>query len=360
MEYSQRIQKNTGRSGRDRRNGKTTTANMISCILEGTFRTVSSRKSYNNHIGVPLSVLSIEDDTQVAVLELGANHKGEIGRLAAIAMPHAAVITNVGDSHIGYFGDYETLMNAKFELVDILPENGFLIYNADQEEVKRKALKYGGSLKTLGFGLECEAEMCVNVLESEKDSTIFEIEGFRFKINIPFDFNVYNAAAAIATAKVFGVDFETANRRLKEFKPILHRSYLTYAGGIEILDDSYNASPTAVKALFSGLLKIYPQKDIIAVIGEMRELGDYSRTMHEETGEYIAGLENIGYLLAGGAYAQDVISGAQKGRMPEDRMFIFEDKEEAARIIKKVAGDNSLVVIKASRIERFEDIIKYI
>ena len=107
-------------------------------------------------------------------------------------------------------------------------------------------------------------------------------------------------------------------------------------------------------------MKIYPQKDIIAVIGQMHELGEYSETMHEDTGEYIAGLENVSYLLAGGRYAQSVVKGAERGQLPVGRILSFEDKHEAARMIREIAGDNSLVVIKASRSERLEDIVEYI
>lgn len=340
--------------------GKTTTTKIIEWILREDFNIKTTLRNFNNHIGLPVSVLNMDKTTEIGVLEMGANHSGEIEYLCNIAQPRIGVITNIGDAHIGYFGSHQAILDAKFEIAKSIPENGYLVYNYDQEEVRIRAVEFGDRLNLIGFGLNKGADVCGKILNQDSKSSIFEIEGFRFMLNIPGSFNVYNALSALAAAKIFNIDFEKIYPRLKEFEGALHRMGAITVNNIDILDDSYNANPSSVKSLFGELLKIYPQKDIIAVIGEMLELGNYAQELHQNTGEFISSQFNVKYLLAGGNYADHLIAGAKKGNIGSNNLYKFKDNNEAAQIIKDIADKDTLVVLKASRRQGLEEVIKYL
>ncbi len=341
-------------------NGKTTTTKMISSILEEDYALVSTPKSFNNHIGLPVTILKMDRYTQIGVLEMGANHVGEIKYLCNIACPKVAVVTNVGDAHIGYFGSREEILNTKFEIAESLPGEGILMYNYDQEDVRTKALEYSNRFNIIGFGMNPEADVSGKIMSINEDSSIFEVDDNRIQINMPGSFNVYNSMAAISAVKSFETDMEKISRRLKNIEKLPHRMQNIKINGIEILDDSYNASPASVKKVFCELLKIYPQKNIIAVVGDMLELGEYSDVMHRDIGEFIAGIKNIKYLLTGGKYADCVINGALKKGLEEACLYKFKNGQEAAKIIMDIWMDNSLVVLKASRQQNLERIIEYL
>lgn len=341
-------------------NGKTTTTRIISRVLKEDFNVKSTLRSFNNNIGLPVSVLNMDKETRIGILEMGASHSGEIKHLCGIAKPEIGVITNAGEAHIGYFGSRLDILNAKFEIARSLPEEGTLIYNYDQDEVRDTAVKYGDRLNLIGFGLNRGAEVRGKILSQDSSSSIFEVDGCRFKINIPGNFNVYNSIAAIATVRIFHLDFEKISFRLKEIKPFSHRMEIIRIKGMDILDDCYNANPTSVRNLFSELLKIYPQKDIIAVIGEMLDLGDYSCELHQAIGEFISSRDNVKCILAGGNFSDYLIEGAKKGNIDIKNMYKFKDACGAAEIIKDVVDENSVVVLKASRLAHLEDIIEYL
>ncbi|MFH1414777.1 MAG: UDP-N-acetylmuramoyl-tripeptide--D-alanyl-D-alanine ligase [Elusimicrobiota bacterium] len=339
-------------------NGKTTTTRLIRSVLGKAYKVHSSQKNFNNHIGLPLALLGIDKSTEIAVLEMGANHTGEIASLSDIAGPCIGILTNIGDAHIGYFGGPRKILDAKFELARSLPEGGTLIYNFDQPEIRDEAIKYGVKLNLLGFGKDPAADMTFQILQFDHESTIFEVEGYTFKLNMPCIFNVYNALAAVATAKIFDISFEDVDSAFREMCALSHRLETIEINGIKIIDDSYNSSPASLKTLFSELLKIYPQKDIIAVIGEMLELGEYSAKFHREAGRYIAGLDNVKCLIAGGSYAEKLIEGAIEGGLDGENTHLFSTSSEAAGLIRRKADNNSLVVIKASRRQKLEKIIE--
>ncbi|MFC2091482.1 UDP-N-acetylmuramoyl-tripeptide--D-alanyl-D-alanine ligase [Elusimicrobiota bacterium] len=340
--------------------GKSTTVRILESILTGDHVVTASPHSFNNHIGLPLTVMKMNTKTQIAILEMGANHKGEIGYLCNIALPKIGIITNVGDAHIGNFGSIDAILNTKFELADSLADGATLVYNNDQENLKDKAVTYGDKLNLVGFGMTGKAEVTGTLIERDVLSSIFEVDGFLFKIKIPGLFNVYNSLAAIAVAKILDIDFNKVNSKLNSVKSMDHRLQYLNVRGIEILDDSYNSNPNSIKNLFSELLKMYPQKNIIAVISEMLELGNFASQMHMDIGEFISNTNNIEYLLAGGKYVNDIIEGAEKGQIEKANIYRFGNNKEAADLIKKISTKDSLVVLKASRLAHLENIIKYL
>ncbi|MFW6134540.1 MAG: UDP-N-acetylmuramoyl-tripeptide--D-alanyl-D-alanine ligase [Elusimicrobiota bacterium] len=337
-------------------NGKTTTTRIAGKIMQRYYQAVSTPKSFNNQIGLPITILQMEKDTQYGIFEMGANHCGEIKFLCDILKPDIGVITNVGEAHIGYFKTRENILNTKFELADSLPFNGILVYNFDQKKVRKKAENY--KVKRFGFGFNHKAEFRGEIIKQGPDYSRFLVNKEEYVVNLPGRFNIYNSLAAIAICKIIGLDSKKIAKVIEKIRPLPHRTERTKVKGIEILDDTYNSNPASVKKLFDELLKNYPQKDIIAVMGDMRELGSYSKDLHREVGEYIATKNNVKYILAGGKFGQEIINGAKKAGVPARRLIVFKNLFEAARKIKKYTGNNSLVVLKASRAEKFNEIIE--
>ncbi len=336
--------------------GKTTTVRMAETAMKGSFPVTASPESYNNHIGLPLALLGAGVEDRAVILEMGANHRGEISRLSEIAAPDAGVITFIGDAHIGCFGSRGDILDAKFELADSLNPGGLLIYNYDQEEVRERVSGYR-KLRVTGFGFSPGAELRCAELKQWEGGSSFSLNGENFRINAPGVHNVYNSLGAAALALEYGITPAEISERLESFKLPSHRMQYIRAGGVSIIDDSYNASPSSVRALFGELLKIYPQKDIIAVIGQLNELGRFSEQMHRETGEFLAGLGNVKYILAGGSFAEPLLEAAASRGMPRENLVRFKDPGEASELIKKFSGPGRIAVLKGSRLEKLEDII---
>ncbi len=336
--------------------GKTTTVGMVASILKNKDKTCSTPKSFNTLIGVSEAILNFSPACRYGVIEMGANHQGEIRQICSVARPSAGIITNIGDAHIGCFGSRENLLNAKFELAESLPSEGCLIYNYDQEDLRKKASLYSDS--KISFGFKDGSDVRGKIVDISYSGSIFEWKGIRIGIKIPGSFNVLNALAAIAGAIHFKASDEEIKRGLEEYSPPEHRMSYINIEGIEIVDDCYNANPASVKALFLEMLKIHPQKDIIAVTGCMHELGDRSEDLHRETGSFLAGIDNVKYILSSGKYSSNLLKGAEESGFKKKNLFSFSGTCEASEIIKKIAGKKSLVVLKASRLESFEKILE--
>ncbi len=336
--------------------GKTTTAGMTAAILKNKDKTCSTPKSFNTLIGVSESILNFSPECRYAVIEMGANHAGEIKQICSVARPSAGIITNIGDAHIGCFGSREKLLSAKFELAQALPRPGLLVYNYDQEDLRKKVSSFRSS--KISFGFKKGADVRGKILKLSSSGSLFEWKGISIRIKCSGSFNVLNALAAIAGSQYFKVSDEEIKNGLENYIPPEHRMGFNKINGIEIVDDCYNASPASVKALFSEMLKMYPQKDIIALVGRMHELGSRAEEIHRQTGFFLAGISNIKYILSSGKYCSSLLEGALSAGFERKKIFTFTGAHEAAEIIKKLAGKKSLVVLKASRLESYETILE--
>ncbi|NLB35136.1 MAG: UDP-N-acetylmuramoyl-tripeptide--D-alanyl-D-alanine ligase [Elusimicrobia bacterium] len=339
--------------------GKTTVTRMIEHILSGFLNVAASPASYNNKLGVSLSIFNIGSETKAGILELGSNHSGEIEDLCKIARPWTGVITFIGDAHIGNFGSRAAILEEKLALPLSLAPGSSFIYNADIEDL-RKSVRSLNGLDLIGYGFSENADLRIENYKAIEGKSSFSLGGEPFFIGNLGAHNVLNSAAAATVATLYGISFKSSAARLESFTLPPQRMQEFTAGGIDFIDDSYNSNPSALKNLFSELLKIHPQRNIIAVLGQMNELGKYSSELHREAGEFLAGLKNISYILAGGVDSSSLIEGAIAAGFPGDRVFKFESHKEAAEIIKEYALENTLVVLKASRREGLEKIIGYI
>ncbi|MGM0440826.1 MAG: UDP-N-acetylmuramoyl-tripeptide--D-alanyl-D-alanine ligase [Elusimicrobiota bacterium] len=336
--------------------GKTTTVGLTEKLLSTEVNVAATPKSFNNNIGIPLTLLNIEPEKEIGVFEMGANNRGEIAKLSDLIHLDVGVITNVNDAHIGYFGSYKNILKTKFELVDNISESGYLVYNYDQKNVREKAENYG--INKLGFGFKNGADIKADLISCNMEGSRFKINGENYSIKIPGKFNVYNALAAIAMAKIFNIKKENIKTAIKKFDTRAHRMKKVNLAGIKFIDDSYNANPTAVKELFREIASMYPDKNIVAVVGEMHELGEYAPKLHREVGEFIGKIPNVKYILSSGRNGKELRQGAQDGGMKDGGIYLFKTKKEAADIIRKVSDENSVIVLKASRREKFDEILR--
>ncbi|MEA3507098.1 MAG: UDP-N-acetylmuramoyl-tripeptide--D-alanyl-D-alanine ligase [Elusimicrobiota bacterium] len=336
--------------------GKTTAVRIIAGILGRVKETVYSPKNFNNRIGLPLSLLKVKDSTEYLVLEMGANHRGEIKQLAEIADPDIGVLTNVGTAHIGYFKSRQNILDSKMELADyIVRKGGTLFYNYDSLDLRKCCAEIKNSI---GFGFSAGSRLRAEIISKNQKGSEFKVDSTRYILNIPGKFNISNALAALAVAGYEKIDKKVIIKSLREIELPGHRMEKISAGKYEIIDDTYNANPDAARALFKDISGIYPKKKIIAVVGQMLELGSFSVRLHYETGKFIGSLENIKYFLSGGDYKKDLAEGAESGGLSPQRVKQFNKNSEAVRLIEEIYSPDSLIVLKASRLQKFEEIIE--
>ncbi|HEU4962547.1 MAG TPA: UDP-N-acetylmuramoyl-tripeptide--D-alanyl-D-alanine ligase [Bacilli bacterium] len=336
-------------------NGKTSTKDMITSVLSERFKVQKTLGNLNNHIGLPLMLLALEEDTEVAVLEMGMNHAGEIERLARFAHPSLGVITNIGEAHIEFLGSRSGIADAKCELIEQLPADGKAILFGDEPLLRERADKT--QAEVLWFGLQEGND--VRAVSAENLGLL----GSRF--SLPGDETVYtlpvmgqhqltNALAAIAVGLELGLTRKEIRDGLGKVKLTARRLEVKKArvGGM-IIDDSYNASPTSMKAALKVLAEV-PGDLRVAVLGGMLELGADTARMHEEIGAFVArtGIER---LVCIGELARLIADGAVANGFSQAHLFVTDDKEQASHHVEallqeatQTGADSATVLVKAS------------
>lgn len=341
-------------------NGKTSTKDLITSVLSETFRVQKTQGNLNNHIGLPLMVLQLQADTEVAVLEMGMSGFGEIALLADIAAPQIGVITNIGEAHIEYLGSREGIARAKFELIEHLPETGLALLFGDEPLLRSLAGKAPCSVQWFGFG-EPNDFRAVNVRALGLEGTSFTVEGssVEYKIPVPGSHQVGNALAAIAIATRLGMKEEAIASGLSKASLSAMRMEVTARrdGGF-IVNDAYNASPTSMQAALT-MLANTPDTDCrVAVLGDMLELGDSSAAMHRQIGEYTAKL-GIDQLITIGSLAANISFGARAAGMPEAQIVHTDTKAQALTYLHSLlkVKKKPVILVKASRGMKLEEIV---
>lgn len=330
--------------------GKTTTRNMAYAAVSAAMPAVKTMKNYNNDIGLPLSVLNqLEKKHKAAVLEMGMNHFGEIEYLSKIAEPDAAIITNIGMSHIENLGSREGILKAKMEVCKGLKDNAVLFLNGDDDllchaDTKFKKIYYAIDNKTADYTAE-------NIVLKENSASFdicYEDKTVPVNLRVAGKHNVYNALSAFCAAKYFGAGDLQAASALESFEGSDMRMEILNKNGYTIINDCYNASPDSVKAAVS-VLANRKEKRKIAVLGDMLEMGDFSAEAHFETGKFCKE-NNIDLVLCTGKYGKDIARGAAEcGKW-------FENKDMIINFLKENDISDCCILIKASRGMHFEDI----
>lgn len=333
-------------------NGKTTTKEMIAHVLSSRLSVCKSQGNFNNHIGVPISILSIKPDDQVIVLEMASNHPGEIANLASIAMPDVAVITNVGRAHLGFFGSLENIAREKTDLVRALGVDGVAVVNGDDHNIMRQLEDFDRKMIRFGISDRCDLRAEAIAFDESGNAT-FSVEGTTFKLSLPGLHSVYNSLAAIAVGRLLGFDLDQLAERLARFEAV--RMKRLVAGEIEVIDDTYNSNPDSVKVALNSLAALKAKRRVF-VMGEMLELGEFAEGLHREVGNLVASL-GIDFLVGiGGLTEVTCQSAIAAGMRPESVRFLH-DKEMARAELKSILRKGDKVLVKGSRLTRLDEII---
>ncbi len=346
--------------------GKTTTKQFIFSVLEIKYATNVTKGNFNNEIGLPLTVLNMNGDHNALLLEMGMNHKGEISHLSRIAEPDIAVITNIGSSHMENLGSREGIRDAKMEIIDGMRKGGVLILNANEPLLADVSAK---ELTKIYIGIENpDATYSAERIRINDDHMLFDIRMRNalimkdIRVNVIGRHHVHNALTATVCGMLLGISEENIRRGLLNFIPADMRQSITEKDGITVIEDCYNASPESMRAGLDVLCHTakVKEKRPVAVLGDMKELGDASCQAHFRVGEYAAECA-IGYLVTFGSSAVDIAKGAIHGGMPEQNVLIIEDSdnaENAANLLKTVLRENDVVLFKASRAVALERLIR--
>ncbi len=327
-------------------NGKTTTKNLIYSILSQKYNVVKTKGNLNNHIGVPLSLFDINEEIDIAIIEMGANHIGEINTLCNIAMPDLGLITNYGKAHLQGFGGFEGVIKGKTEMFNYLTENyGHIILNNDDE---LQVANCKGDL-ALTFGKNPESEFVYNYIK-EDNKLIIESDNYKFKSNIYGEYNLSNLAASITIGKFLDLNNEEIQKGLDLFENDSNRSEIIKLNSNIIYLDAYNANPSSVKAAILNFDREVTANKIL-VLGDMFELGKYSDKEHQDIVNLIdnKNYEKI-YLVGKNFY---------KCRSNEAHIEKFKSLNEMSKSINLKSFDSMNILIKGSRSIGLERLISY-
>jgi UDP-N-acetylmuramoyl-tripeptide--D-alanyl-D-alanine ligase len=340
--------------------GKTTTKDVIAELLSERFQVVKNRGNLNNHLGLPLSLLELRHGANVAVMELGMNHAGEIRLLVDVARPEVRVWTNVGEAHIGHFGARERIADAKAEiLVDANPDH-LLVANADDPLVMQRSRHFPGHRVTFGESPVADVRAAAIEdlgLDGTSAQVVTRIHSQRIHVPLLGRAQLSNVLAATAVALEMGVDLPAIARRVEGLRPSPHRgSVLQLANEIKILDDSYNSSPAALKRSLQTLASINAPRRV-AVLGEMLELGELSLELHRECGRVVA-QSGVGLLVTvGGPSAEALGEAAISAGMPRSSVRHLPTSDEAAADVALQVNDGDVILVKGSRGTRTDRVV---
>ena len=328
--------------------GKTTTKELIYSVMKEKFKTHKTFSNHNNEIGFCETVMTMPEDCEVLIVEMGMRGLGEIELLSKYAEPDFAVITNAGSAHIGRLGSLDNIAKAKSEIVSHLKPCGTFI-SQNSERIKKFADFSGEKI----FYELADAE----IIERAKSYTRFLYKGKKYELNIEGDFNVENSMAAIEAGYKLGMSYEEIRTGLASYKPIEKRWEAEEVGGFKIINDSYNANPESMKASVSTFINLYETPCVI--LGDMGELGYYTEDLHRGVGEFLAGLKNSSSVtfLTVGKYAEKI---GEPLKAVGANVKNFENNSEVSEFILDNTPLGTTIFLKASRSMKFEEIIKNI
>ncbi len=342
--------------------GKTTTKEIIASLLRTRYRVMKTEGNLNNHFGLPMQLLRLEPEDEIAVVELGMSHPGEITSLAMLARPSMGVVTNVAPVHLGFFKSVGEIARAKKELIDALLPNASAILNADDEYVSQFGRNYAGRVIT--FGVRNPADVRAESIETlGKDGSRFVVVSGhdRYNLRLPLlgRHNVYNALAAIAVARQFGIEAEAMAAVLDSFTPVDKRGEVFPLAGAMVVNDCYNSNPRALDCMVDALAGMQPGPGgrRIVVAGEMLELGPAGEDLHRRSGEHMAE-RGVDVLVGVRGQAKLIVDGARQMRdqlkRPGMQADFVDSPERAGDWLARNVHSGDLVLLKASRGVRLE------
>jgi UDP-N-acetylmuramoyl-tripeptide--D-alanyl-D-alanine ligase len=337
-------------------NGKTSTKDFAASVLDRRFQVTKTEGNFNNHIGLPRTILEATSGDEVGVWEIGMNHPGEVATLAQIAAPDAAIITNVGVAHIEFMGSREAIADEKGALAEAVGSTGWVILNADDPFSERIAKRTHA--RVIFAGTRSGSIAASEISQSAKGSDFTITEGAhrcRAQLPVPGLHMIQNALLAVAAGRAFGLSLEEAGTGLAAAPLTKARLQIKSVHGVQFIDDSYNANPDSMKAALRTLVELEADGKRIAVLGEMLELGAESERGHCEVGEKAATL-GVDELIAIGEAGKAMVSAALSAGLK--RAVAVESTEKAAELLDQIARPGDLVLIKGSRSARTERVLE--
>ena len=334
-------------------NGKTTTKEMVAAVMAHRWKILKTEGNLNNRVGVPQTLLRLNDRHSGAVIEMGVDNLGQTARLCEMARPTIGIITNIGPDHLEFFGTMEVSAQAKAEMLDLLPPDGVAILNADDSYYDYLAAR--ARCRVVSFGLSSKADVRAMDLKSDgRNGTIFRLllpgtaRRTMIHIRVQGDHNVTNALAAGAVGSILGLSGGVIAQGLSRFRPAAMRSQVRVSQGVKLIIDCYNANPASMTAAVRLLAQTGAKGKKIAVLGDMLELGPNAAQMHEEVGGFVA-RHGIDRLVACGPLGRNLAKGAKRAGLAPSQIFEVPDARAAAAAVKTIVKSGDAVLIKASR-----------
>ncbi len=334
-------------------NGKTTTKDMIENVLAGHYRVQKTQGNYNNEIGMPLTILNLNKDTEISILEMGMSGFHEIELLSTIAQPDFAIITNIGESHLQDLGSREGIAKAKFEIVKGLKPGGYFIYDGD-EPLLQPHVDTLESAKVISIGRNASNDVQCEIVSHHDEGIVFKLNGNeQYSIPVLGEHNMRNAAIAITVARALNIQHDEIQQQLNQLQLTDMRMQKFKAkNGALIINDAYNASPTSMKAAIETLTLLEGNK--ILILGDVLELGAQSKIMHASVGQYLEG-KGINGLYTFGEASMEI---HEKGKHHVDEAIHFDTKDKMIRYLTSIVDQGDVVLVKASRGMRLEEVVE--
>jgi UDP-N-acetylmuramoyl-tripeptide--D-alanyl-D-alanine ligase len=338
-------------------NGKTTTKEMLFWVLTKNFKVLKNYGTKNNHIGLPLTLLELNHTFDMAVLEAGTNHPGEIDYLAGISSPNIAIITNIGPAHLEYLKDLNGVFQEKISLLNHLKKPYIAILNSDDQLLNRISKRKGKKSFILGFGMQNKTDFFATEVKNLSARPEFLVnQNRRFTLKTPGSCNIYNALAAISIARIFGMDYKDIADRLSTFSLPENRLNLIKLDNIRFINDTYNSNPSSLKQALDVLDKFQITGRKIFVMGDMLELGSYGKSFHRMAGERVAHICDV--FITVGRLSKFAADTAGRNGFNKRNIFTCESTQEAKGVLfnKILPGPDDVVLVKGSRSMKMEEI----
>ena len=333
--------------------GKTSTKEMISKVLEQRYIVAKTQGNYNNHIGVPITILNWQIDATAAVVEMGMNHFGEIALLSEITRPTIAVITNIGTAHIGNLGSRENILKAKLEILEGIKKHGKIILNNDNDLLNKvNSEKY----EKITFGIKNESDYkAENILINANNSEYYlKIYNKKYKINVPVggEHFIYNSLCAIAVGRTLNIEMEKIIDGIKLYRTTEKRNEIIEKNNLKIINDYYNASYDSMKASLETLSKLQSERKV-AILGDMLELGNFSEELHRKVGKEVV-KNKIDVLITVGDLSKTIFDEAKK--LGVNEAYHFKSNKDCLTQIDNIVKKGDAILIKASNRMNFGEI----
>jgi UDP-N-acetylmuramoyl-tripeptide--D-alanyl-D-alanine ligase len=339
-------------------NGKTTTKDMTASLLSLQYKVKKTEGNFNNHIGLPLTVLGLSEDTEIAVLEMGMSGKGEIDFLTKLACPDAVVITNIGESHMLDLGSREGIADAKLEIIGGLKSGGLAVLYGDEPLLMDRIQPFKKDIQVKTFGRSESNDLYPTDITQLEHGSRFKMNQSSESFQLPVlgTHNILNALAAMLMANHFSIPFEKMNKGLSAIKLTNMRMELVEGkSGEKIINDAYNASPTSMMAAIELVSNLQGYGKKILVLGDMLELGAQEEQYHRQIGEGLKA-DKVNMLFTYGQLGLQIAAGAEK-ELGAEKVFAYTDKDTLIKELEKHVDDTTIVLVKASRGMKLEEIV---